>query len=701
MKKRTMLSFFCVSVLVLILGACNGKEGTKNNSKSKEVEQVATFSAMTPVQSLDPATAVDQTSITLLANVMEGLYRLDEKNQPQPAIAAGQPKISNNGKTYTIVIRDGAKWADGTDITADDFVTEWQRVVDPKTASPSVELFSAIKNAKEIASGKQSKETLAVKSNGNKTIEIELEKPTPYFTDLLALTAYYPVQQKAIKEYGKDYGTSQKSIVTNGAFNLTSLEGVGTSDKWTISKNKEYWDQKEVSMEKINFQVVKEINTGINLYNDGQLDDTPVTGEYAKQYKDNKEFSTTLMANTMYLELNQREKNSILKNKNVRKAISYAIDRSNYAKNILDNGSISAVGVVAKDVAFDPSTKKDFANKMLVHFDTEKAQSYWNKAKKELNIKEQVTLNLLTNEEETTKKAAEYIQGQLEENLKGLKITITPVPANVQIERVMKHDFTISLKKRSALRRELKPRPQHKAPNAIEKAQEGLRQAHEKGRMQEQKSEEQLKRQQHESARQKEYEKDRLKKQESLKKINDQSDESTNLTALRNQNRRTGQRSKKRETGHQTLMKRQGEKVLQPTNKPKDMKKQVVARSPRRTGQPTTRQNIQPKVAAQTVKRSGGTLGSNPAYRRPEVRKKMDQVKQVTQVDVPQTHSTPQRVQPKVNEPITRMNRHNTPIIKKEKRTKQSPVVRRERKKPGTQKITNKPKGVRQPRARK
>ncbi|MFU1839416.1 ABC transporter substrate-binding protein, partial [Enterococcus faecium] len=85
-----------------------------------------------------------------------------------------------------------------------------------------------------------------------------------------------------------------------------------------------------------------------------QLDDTPVTGEYAKQYKDNKEFSTTLMANTMYLELNQREKNSILQNKNVRKAISYAIDRSNYAKNILDNGSISAVGVVAKDVAFDP-----------------------------------------------------------------------------------------------------------------------------------------------------------------------------------------------------------------------------------------------------------------------------------------------------------------------------------------------------------
>lgn len=283
-----------------------------------------------------------------------------KKNQPQPAIAAGQPKVSNNGKTYTIVIRDGAKWSDGTQITASDFVAAWQRVVDPKTASPNVELFSAIKNAKEIASGKQAKDTLAVKSIGEKTLEIELVEPTPYFTDLLSLTAYYPVQQKAIKEYGKDYGVSQKAIVTNGAFNLTNLEGVGTSDKWTISKNKEYWDQKDVSMDKINFQVVKEINTGINLYNDGQLDEAPLAGEYAKQYKKDKEYSTTLMANTMFLEMNQTGENKLLQNKNVRKAISYAIDRESLVKKLLDNGSVASVGVVPKEMAFNPVNKKRF-----------------------------------------------------------------------------------------------------------------------------------------------------------------------------------------------------------------------------------------------------------------------------------------------------------------------------------------------------
>ena len=447
MKKYKKFCFLGIGLLPLVLASCGTSTATKDSQDvtEKKVEQVATLTAGTPVQSLDPATAVDQTSITLLANVMEGLYRLDEKNQPQPAIAAGQPKVSNNGKTYTIVIRDGAKWADGTQITASDFVSAWQRVVDPKTASPNVELFSAIKNAKEIASGKQVKDTLAVKSIGEKTLEIEVVEPTPYFTDLLSLTAYYPVQQKAIKEYGKDYGTSKKAIVTNGAFNLTILEGVGTSDKWTISKNKEYWDKKDVSMDKINFQVVKEINTGINLYNDGQLDDAPLAGEYAKQYKKDKEYSTTLMANTMFLEMNQTGENKLLKNKNVRKAISYAIDRDSLVEKLLDNGSIPSVGVVPEKMAYNPKTKKDFANEKLVEYNKKQARTYWETVKSKDSVSEKLELDILVGDGEFEKKAGEFLQGQLEENLEGLKVNITPVPANVFMERLTKKDFAISL----------------------------------------------------------------------------------------------------------------------------------------------------------------------------------------------------------------------------------------------------------------
>ncbi|ETU35985.1 peptide pheromone-binding protein TraC [Enterococcus faecalis] len=443
MKKYNKFCFLGIGLLPLVLASC-GTTDSKNTTE-KKVEQVATLTAGTPVQSLDPATAVDQTSITLLANVMEGLYRLDDKNQPQPALAAGQPKVSNDGKTYTIVIRDGAKWSDGTPITAEDFVVAWQRVVDPETASPNVELFSTIKNAKEIISGKQPKEKLGVKSNGEQTLTIELEESTPYFTDLLALTAYFPVQQKAIKEYGKNYGTSQKSIETNGAYTLTNLDGVGTSDKWTIAKNEKYWDKKHVSMKKINFQVVKEINTGINLYNDGQLDDAPLAGEYAKQYKKDKEYSTTLMANTMFLEMNQTGENKLLKNKNVRKAISYAIDRESLVEKLLDNGSIPSVGVVPEKMAYNPKTKKDFANEKLVEYNKKQARTYWETAKSKDKVFEKLELDILVGDGEFEKKAGEFLQGQLEENLEGLKVNITPVPANVFMERLTKKDFNLSL----------------------------------------------------------------------------------------------------------------------------------------------------------------------------------------------------------------------------------------------------------------
>ncbi|MCD0884469.1 peptide pheromone-binding protein TraC [Staphylococcus aureus] len=443
MKKYKKFCYLGIGLLPLVLASC-GTTDSKNTTE-KKVEQVATLTAGTPVQSLDPATAVDQTSITLLANVMEGLYRLDEKNQPQPALAVGQPKVSNDGKTYTIVIRDGAKWSDGTPITAEDFVVAWQRVVDPETTSPNVELFSTIKNAKEIISGKQPKEKLGVKSNGEQTLIIELEEPTPYFTDLLALTAYFPVQPKEIKENGKNYGTSQKSIETNGAYTLTNLDGVGTSDKWTIAKNEKYWDKKHVSMKKINFQVVKEINTGINLYNDGQLDDAPLAGEYAKQYKKDTEYSTTLMANTMFLEMNQTGENKLLKNKNVRKAISYAIDRESLVEKLLDNGSIPSVGVVPEKMAYNPKTKKDFANEKLVEFNKKQASTYWETAKSKDKVSEKLELDILVGDGEFEKKAGEFLQGQLEENLEGLKVNITPVPANVFMERLTKKDFNLSL----------------------------------------------------------------------------------------------------------------------------------------------------------------------------------------------------------------------------------------------------------------
>ncbi|EPI34829.1 ABC transporter, substrate-binding protein, family 5 [Enterococcus faecalis UP2S-6] len=261
---------------------------------------------------------------------------------------------------------------------------------------------------------------------------------------MLALTAYFPVQQNAVKEYGKEYGTTKENIVTNGAFTLTDLNGVGISDKWTIAKNPKYWDKKHVAMEKIKFQVVKDINTGINLYNDGQLDDAPVAGEYSKQLENNKDFIRELSATTMFLEVNQRNKKSITSNKHARQAINFAIDREAISNKILTNGSIPAKGVVPSKLVYNPKTGKDFTNSSLVFLDKSKAKDSWEKAKKELKGTD-LSIDIMVNEEDLSKKLGEYLQNELQDTLDGLKVSVTAVPATLQTERLNSGNFMIAL----------------------------------------------------------------------------------------------------------------------------------------------------------------------------------------------------------------------------------------------------------------
>lgn len=88
-------------------------------------------------------------------------------------------------------MRKDATWTDKTPVTAEDFVFAWQRVVDSNTASQNVGLFAPIENAEEISKGSKAKESLGVKAVNNHTLQIALKEPTPYFTNLLALPAFY------------------------------------------------------------------------------------------------------------------------------------------------------------------------------------------------------------------------------------------------------------------------------------------------------------------------------------------------------------------------------------------------------------------------------------------------------------------------------------------------------------------------------
>lgn len=128
-----------------------------------------------------------------------------------------------------------------------------------------------------------------------------------------------------------------------------------------FGKNENYWDKDNVKLDKINFDVVKEAPTALNLFQDGQADDVilwrigPANGEGSR-------IGYRKEARTSYLEFNQRDKNSPYNNVNLRKAISAAIDRNALVDKILGDGSVVATGLIPEGMSYSPTDDTDFAD---------------------------------------------------------------------------------------------------------------------------------------------------------------------------------------------------------------------------------------------------------------------------------------------------------------------------------------------------
>lgn len=433
-----------VMAAALILGGCSSGGGKTADSGDGDSKQSFTWVVNSELASMDTSLATDMISFGMLNNVYEGIYRIDKDNQPILAGAEKEAEVSEDGLTYTVKLREDAKWTNGDPVTAKDYVYGWQRTVDPTTASEYGYMFDPVLNATEIQNGDKDKKELGIKATGDYELEITLAKPTPYFPYLLAFPTYFPQHETTVEKYGKDYATDDSKAVYNGPFVLTDFKGPGTDTSWKLKANDKYWDKKAVKMAEIDFDVVKEENTAINLFQDGQADDVTLTGDAALQLKDDKSFVIAPGATIQYLGLNQRKEDSPFKNVNLRKAIAYSIDREAIVNKILGNGSLSANGIVPDGFAKNPDTNEDFAKQAAtkLEFDTTKAGEAWDKAKQELGITE-LKFELLGSDVTYSKKVSEYVKGAIEEALPGVKITIASVPLSVRLDRAQSGDYDV------------------------------------------------------------------------------------------------------------------------------------------------------------------------------------------------------------------------------------------------------------------
>ncbi len=444
MGKRSKYAVSLVLLGSLFLAACqNGNEENETDSSAaSSAEQVINVQFSAEMGSADISLATDSYSFITLNNAYEGLYRLDENNVPVIAGASEDAEVSEDGLSYTISLREEAKWSNGDPVTAADYVFSWQRTVDPATASNYAYMLAPVKNAAAISDGTLDKSELGIEAVNDHQLKITLEKPTPYFLSLLAFPTFFPQNERVVEEFGDQYALTSENAAYNGPFLLTNYAGPGTDIQWTLAKNPDYWDADSVKLETINFDVLKDSSTAYNLYESGQADDIILSGELAMQNVNHPDYIVQPSATTQYLEMNQAPEDSPFRNANLRQAISYSMNRQQIVDNILGNGSLPAVGFVPSDLVFNPETKADFVEDAAttLAFDEEKAQEYWEKAKAELGI-DTLSFELLTSDTDQSKKMAEYIQGTLQQTLDGLTVEVTNVPFSVRLDRSNSGDF--------------------------------------------------------------------------------------------------------------------------------------------------------------------------------------------------------------------------------------------------------------------
>ena len=447
-KKNSLLLTLALGLSVVVAACGNDESSSKKGSGSEEAVQELRVLKSSEIPSMDSVMATDATSFTVLGNVNEGLYSLNESNELVPAVAEGDPEVNAEGTEFTVTLKDEVEWANGEPVTANDFVYAWQRAIDPESASPygpymmENKILGATEITEAAAAGQPyDVNTLGVEAVDEKTLVVKTASPmtVDFFKGLMAFGTFYPQNQEFVEAQGDQYATSAETVLSNGPFKMTSWNGP-TATEWELEKNENYWDAENVSLTKITFNVSKESQAAVNAFEAGEADITDkLSSDIVPEYEGDDRMVSWLDPRLTWVKLNQE--NEALANENIRRAIATAFNKEDLVENVLNNGSVPANYAVPANFVKD-ADGKDFrdANGDLLTYDVEKAKEYWAKGLEETGLTE-VTLTLLGSDTDAAKKVDQYLKDQLEKNLEGLTVKIENVPFAIRIDREQKEQF--------------------------------------------------------------------------------------------------------------------------------------------------------------------------------------------------------------------------------------------------------------------
>ncbi len=314
-----------------------GSDDAGKDSSADSGEKILSVQIGPNPETIDPALNSTVDGGNMLLHAFECLLTIDQEGQ----VAEGQAEkweSSDDGLTWTFQLRDGLKWSDGSDLTANDFVYSWKRVCDPNVASPYVDtVLSMVEGFDEAVAGDL--DALQVEATDDKTLVVKLSAPCTFFDKLAAFATLSPVQQATVEANGDKWATAPETYISNGPFYIAEWV---PSSYLLMRKNENYWNKDAVKLDGIRFNLIEDANAAYSAYKTGEIlmiKDVPT--EEIPSLRENEDFYVDPIIGTYYLSLNLNREP--FNDPKVRKAMSLAIDRD-YVADTLMQGTYSAAG---------------------------------------------------------------------------------------------------------------------------------------------------------------------------------------------------------------------------------------------------------------------------------------------------------------------------------------------------------------------
>ena len=361
---KKFLALALASVMAVSVAACGSSSSTNDTSAadssttteaadttaSADGYNLAVCLASEPM-TIDPAlnSAVDGAIMT--NHMFEGLVKWVDNGSGEAELAPGQAEswektVNDDGTvTYAIKMRDGIKWSDGKDVTAGDFEYSWKRLADPATAADYCYMIDMVQGYAEVADGSADKDTLGIKAVDDKNLEITLSYDCPYFEEIMAFPATFPVRQDIV-EGNEEWTYSPETYIGNGAYKMVEW----THNAYILTEKSEtYYDYEKLGPDTIKYTLLDDNNAMLAAFNSGELNfimNFP-TDEMAN-YLASGQITVAPYIGTYYVCFNTEDE--VFSNPLVRQAFSLVIDRNYIVENVSQSGEVPATGYVPSGV---------------------------------------------------------------------------------------------------------------------------------------------------------------------------------------------------------------------------------------------------------------------------------------------------------------------------------------------------------------